>query len=87
MIESTSNAHKAESNSMVDGNNKYLIPDLWDIHTHYTTSQKRKGFLKLFVANGMPGVRDLWDIYLARCKLISKRFEITSVSYTIRIKN
>ncbi|MGI9548019.1 MAG: amidohydrolase family protein, partial [Flavobacteriaceae bacterium] len=48
------------SETVIDGKGKYMIPALWDMHTHYTTSSEHKGFLKLFIANGVLGVRDLW---------------------------
>ncbi len=48
------------SKTLIPGNGKYIIPALWDMHTHYTTSPKHEGFLNLFVANGVLGVRDLW---------------------------
>lgn len=40
-----------------DGTGKYLIPGLWDMHTHL--SKARASALGLFVANGVTGVRDM----------------------------
>lgn len=40
---------------VVDAAGKFLIPGLWDMHAH--TSYKQ--FLKLFIANGVTGVRDM----------------------------
>ena len=28
------------SETIIDGKGKYIIPALWDMHTHYTTSEK-----------------------------------------------
>ena len=70
-IQLASDAHRIEANYLVDGNNKYLIPALWDMHTHYTTSRKHKGFLNLFVANGVLGVRDLWGDLESRDSLMN----------------
>lgn len=55
-----SESDKIISKTIIAGSDKYLIPALWDMHTHYTTSAKHKGFLNLFIANGVLGVRDLW---------------------------
>lgn len=41
----------------VDGTGKYLIPGLWDMHTHLTMTGRSA--LKLFLANGVTGVRDM----------------------------
>jgi imidazolonepropionase-like amidohydrolase len=42
----------------VDGRGKYLIPGLWDMHVHMTTTP---GFTDLFLANGVTGVRDMFS--------------------------
>ena len=48
---------------VVDGRGKYLIPGLWDMHTHvYFDSTAADGtdlVLPLFLANGVTGVRDM----------------------------
>src|SRR5262249_17981108 len=40
---------------VVDGNGKYLIPGLWDMHVHTAGPS----FLPLYLANGVTGVRDM----------------------------
>jgi imidazolonepropionase-like amidohydrolase len=40
----------------VDGSGKYLIPGLWDMHAHTLNPGL---FLRLYVANGVTGVRDM----------------------------
>lgn len=55
-----SNSDKINSKSIINGKGKYVIPSLWDMHTHYTTSSKYNGFSNLFIANGVLGARDLW---------------------------
>lgn len=42
----------------IDGSNKYLIPGLWDMHTH---SNQHSEWLHhpLYIANGVTGVRDM----------------------------
>lgn len=39
-----------------DASSKYLIPGLWDMHTHPSD----KGALGLYLANGITGVRIMW---------------------------
>lgn len=41
----------------VDGRGKFLIPGLWDMHAHIEGSEK--GWLPLYVANGVAGIRDM----------------------------
>ncbi|WP_350284769.1 amidohydrolase family protein [uncultured Croceitalea sp.] len=43
---------------LIDGSNKYLIPGLWDMHTH---SNQHSEWLHhpLFIANGVTGIRDM----------------------------
>jgi imidazolonepropionase-like amidohydrolase len=48
---------------VVDARGKYLIPGLWDMHVH-TTVVGGRDLLRLYVANGVTGVRDMageWD--------------------------
>ena len=40
---------------VVEGNGKYLIPGLWDMHVHTADPS----FLPLYLANGVTGVRDM----------------------------
>ncbi len=42
---------------VIDAAGKFLIPGLWDMHVHGTG---RPGFLDLFIANGVTGVRDMF---------------------------
>lgn len=44
---------------VVEGAGRYLIPGLWDMHTH-TTQHAAQYQHPLFIANGVTGVRDLW---------------------------
>ena len=45
---------------VVDGAGAYLIPGLWDMHTHALWEPfVGDGFLKLFVLNGVTGIRDM----------------------------
>ncbi len=52
-----SRATKAPKNSeIVNGNRKFLIPGLWDMHVHWYD----KDYLPLFLANGVTGVRQMY---------------------------
>lgn len=43
---------------VIDGRGKFLIPGLWDMHVH-TTMPGGRDVLKLYIANGVTGVRDM----------------------------
>jgi imidazolonepropionase-like amidohydrolase len=44
---------------VVDGNGKYLIPGLWDMHVHSVHAERLDSMFPLFVANGVLGIRDM----------------------------
>jgi imidazolonepropionase-like amidohydrolase len=48
-----------EGAQVVNGTGKYLIPGLWDMHVHIALPD----YLKLFVANGVTGVRDMHSFF------------------------
>ena len=41
---------------MLDAAGKFLIPGLWDMHVHWYD----RGYLPLFIANGVTGIRVMW---------------------------
>jgi imidazolonepropionase-like amidohydrolase len=45
---------------VVDGNGKYVIPGLWDMHVHIVSPT----YLPLFLANGVTGVREMHSFFL-----------------------
>ena len=54
----TSPVSLADSTKIIKANGKYLIPGLWDMHTHVSINHKyQQGLL---VANGVVGVREMW---------------------------
>lgn len=53
----------------VDGSGKFLIPGLWDMHVHGTSAP---GFAGLYLANGVTGVRDMFDPSTATFELRKK---------------
>ena len=48
----------SDSTIVIDGNGKYLIPGLWDMHAHYKWSHVDLD--PLLIANGITGVREMW---------------------------
>lgn len=48
----------SDSTVVIDGNGKYLIPGLWDMHAHYKWSHADLD--PLLIANGITGVREMW---------------------------
>ncbi len=43
---------------VIDGKGKFLIPGLWDMHTHYFWNYTFSN--PLLIANGITGVREMW---------------------------
>jgi cytosine/adenosine deaminase-related metal-dependent hydrolase len=48
------------SGEVVDGTNKYLIPGLWDMHTHFCSMSSFSN--PLLIANGVTGVREMFGV-------------------------
>lgn len=46
------------ANEIIDGTDKFIIPGLWDMHTH--TWWAYKEFFPLLMANGITGIREMW---------------------------
>lgn len=51
-------SNKDEALQIIDGTGKFLIPGLWDMHTHAGALYKH--FFPLFIANGVTGIREMW---------------------------
>lgn len=47
-----------EGGEVIDGSGKYLIPGLWDMHTHYFWNYTSSN--PLLIANGITGIREMW---------------------------
>ena len=45
--------------TVIDGKGKYLIPGLWDMHTHTLRPERIEVNFPLFIANGITGIRDM----------------------------
>jgi hypothetical protein len=48
----------ATADSIIDGSNRFLIPGLWDMHTHVFSDVFT---FPLLIANGVTGIRDMFD--------------------------
>jgi len=51
---------------VVDARGKYVIPGLWDLHTHVTMFGRSS--LALLIANGVTGIRDMGAVHFAHAK-------------------
>lgn len=48
-----------EEATIINASGKYLIPGLWDMHAHVLFNGMRDPLLKLLIANGITGIRDM----------------------------
>jgi len=62
LITNTNKGRRYTGNIEINGTGKFIMPGLWDNHVHFRGGDKlipaNKDFLKLFIANGITGVRD-----------------------------
>lgn len=56
----------AASTTVVDGRGRYLVPGLWDLHTHMTMFGPSSR--QLFLAHGVTGVRDMGARHFAKAR-------------------
>ena len=52
------NSNEYEVSQTIDGTGKFIIPGLWDMHTH--TWSNYKTFFPLQLANGVTGIREMF---------------------------
>ncbi len=52
-------ARPPQNAQVLNGSGKFLIPGLWDMHTHGATDLRASWSRLLFLANGVVGVRDM----------------------------
>jgi imidazolonepropionase-like amidohydrolase len=73
--------------TVIDAAGKFLIPGLWDMHTHIGNGEfDRSGYLRLFLANGVTGIRVMrgelahyrWREEIAGARLIGPRMIVAS---------
>src|SRR6185436_13283404 len=63
---------------VIDGRGKFLIPGLWDMHVHALSPDRVETFFKLFIANGVTGIRDTGTTAEGFAMLDKIRGEISS---------
>lgn len=56
-VEPSANAKVPTNTRVIDGQGKYLIPGLWDMHAHV----EAEAFLFLYVGHGVTGVRHMYS--------------------------
>ncbi|HTL09742.1 MAG TPA: amidohydrolase family protein [Chitinophagaceae bacterium] len=65
---------------LLNGNGKYLLPGLWDMHTHTLRKARLSNFFPLFVANGVTGIRDMAsDMPLPEIRQLQKDIDAGTV--------
>lgn len=78
---------RSYSGEVIDGNGKFLIPGLWDMHVHASHGGRAAGFWPLFIAHGVTGIRDMgsytdsllyWRAHSQRPGAVAPRVEIVS---------
>jgi len=85
----TANLDVPENAQVVDATGKFIIPGLWDMHIH---PLKRKDYLKLFIVNGVTGMRVMsgkpmhheWREEISAGELIGPRMVIASPTIGFR---
>ncbi len=50
----------SDSTHVIDGEGRFLIPGLWDMHVHYNWNALVS--TRLLLANGITGVREMWGV-------------------------
>src|SRR5205085_1506895 len=45
--------------TVIAAKGKYVIPGLWDVHTHIQNARELEVFIPLLIAHGILGIRDL----------------------------
>ena len=48
---------------VIDARGQYIIPGLWDVHTHIQNQRELEVFFPLLVANGIVGIRDCEGLF------------------------
>jgi len=64
-ISATNSASIPSTYKEFEAEGMYVIPGLWDMHTHIRNDDELETFVPLLVAHGVVGVRDFWGFYPA----------------------
>lgn len=59
VVTSTSNVRVPANARVIDAAGKFLMPGLWDMHSHVVRTERVDAFLPLVVAAGVTGIRDM----------------------------
>lgn len=59
---------------LVDARGKYVIPGLWDLHTHINNQRELDVFFPLLVAHGIVGIRDVSGSLTTDVGLLPREF-------------
>ncbi len=62
-IQKTSVIDIADDIPMIDAKDKYVIPGLWDVHTHVQNQKHIDLFYPLLIAHGVLGIRNCGGLY------------------------
>ena len=66
--------------TVIDAKGKYLIPGLWDMHTHSLRKERWPYFFPLFIANGVTGIRDMGsDMGLDEIMILRNEIEAAKI--------
>jgi hypothetical protein len=60
---------------IVDARGKYVIPGLWDVHTHIQNQRELEIFFPLFIAHGVVGIRDMDGLFPSEFKALGSKQE------------
>lgn len=73
-IGKTGRARVPQGARVIDASGKFLIPGLWDMHVHFTETERT---FPMFIANGITGVRNMGgaaaDLFRWRAEVASGR--------------
>jgi hypothetical protein len=58
---------------VIDARGKFLIPGLWDMHTHIQNERELDVFFPLLVANGIVGIRDCEGLFPSEFKNLGQK--------------
>jgi len=71
----TSSIETPPETKVVNAEDKYVIPGLWDVHTHIQNQNEIDLFFPLLIANGVLGIRDMGGLLPSGFKEGSQRHE------------
>jgi imidazolonepropionase-like amidohydrolase len=73
----------SDSTQVIDGKGKYLIPGLWDMHVHFYFPDKE--YLKMYLAKGVVGVREMTGYRMEWRDSIGKNTNVPRIIFSSQI--